>query len=251
METVRHTHNERIATASGLRVSNDNRWSHPCFGHSRFPDNAVARIFKPSRSVTTSGTARTKGWRLVFDRRSAPFIEPLMGYTGSADTLTQVKLKFLTLESAIHYAERQGLTYVVQRQPSKAAAQIKQGIGQRSHQPSDAFADATLEGLGLAALQQNYRRALDGKANQDDACGPSMWSLLIGVARDLTLSLEAKRSILMNWAWTEYLASHAMNEGTPENNRSSRLHEIEEALLALDRETANRRDDSMVGRKAA
>jgi ETC complex I subunit conserved region/Trypsin-like peptidase domain len=89
-----------------------------------------------------------------------------MGYTGSADTLTQVELKFPTLESAIRYAERQGLTYVVQRRPSQAAAQATQGIGQRSHQPPDAFADATLERPGLAALQQNYRPALDGKANQ-------------------------------------------------------------------------------------
>jgi hypothetical protein len=216
-----------------------------------FPENAVARIFKPSRSVTTSGTARTKGWRLVFDRRSAPFIEPLMGYTGSADTLAQVELKFPTLESAIRYAERQGLTYVVQSRPGQAAAQTKQGIGQRSHQPPDAFADAPLERLGLAALQQNHRPALDGKANQDDASGPAMWSFPKGVARDLTLSLEAKRPIQMNWAWTDYLASHASNEGTPENNRPSRLHEIEEALLALDRETASRSDDSVVGRKAA
>ncbi|WP_368358712.1 ETC complex I subunit [Rhizobium mongolense] len=251
METVRPTHNERIAMASGSRVSNDNRRSHPCFGHSLFSEKAVARIFKPSRSVTTSGTARTKGWRLVFDRRSAPFIEPLMGYTGSADTLTQVELKFPTLESAIRYAEGQGLSYVVQRPPGKTAAQAKQGTGQRSHQPSDALADATLERLDPPALQQSDRRALDGKTNQDHASGPAMWSFPIGVLRDRALSLEAKRSILMNWAWTEYLASHAIYECTPENNRPSHLHEIEEALLALDRETASRRDDSMVGRKAA
>jgi len=73
-----------------------------------FPENTVARIFKPSRSVTTLGTEQPKGWRLVFDRRSAPFSEPLMGYAGSADTLTQVELKFPTLESAIRCAERHG-----------------------------------------------------------------------------------------------------------------------------------------------
>ncbi|MER9844249.1 ETC complex I subunit [Mesorhizobium australicum] len=36
----------------------------------------------------TSGPARPKGWRLVFERRTAPVIEPLMGYTGRGDTLT-------------------------------------------------------------------------------------------------------------------------------------------------------------------
>ncbi len=94
--------------------SNDNRHKPLSMGRSVFPDDAVARIFKPSRAATTSGKARTKGWRLVFERRTAPFIEPLMGYTGGDDTLTQVELSFPTLESAIRYAERQGLTYVVQ-----------------------------------------------------------------------------------------------------------------------------------------
>ena len=72
----------------------------------------MARIYRPGRSVTTS--ARTgSAWRLTFERRTAPFIEPLMGYTGGRDTLTQVELSFPTLESAIGYAERQGLNYVV------------------------------------------------------------------------------------------------------------------------------------------
>nr|WP_261319007.1 ETC complex I subunit [Rhizobium leguminosarum] len=76
-----------------------------------------------------------QGWRLVFERRSAPFIEPLMGYTGCTDTLTQVELEFPTLESAIRYAERQGLTYTVQRQMSKAAA-AKQRTSRRTYRPS-------------------------------------------------------------------------------------------------------------------
>jgi hypothetical protein len=56
-------------------------------GRSSFPEGAVACIFKPSRSATTSGKAGTKGWRLRFERRTAPFIEPLMGWTGGDDTL--------------------------------------------------------------------------------------------------------------------------------------------------------------------
>jgi hypothetical protein len=34
-------------------------------GRSIFPDDAIALICKPSRSVVTSGKARTKGWCLV------------------------------------------------------------------------------------------------------------------------------------------------------------------------------------------
>ncbi|CAM5613859.1 MULTISPECIES: ETC complex I subunit [Alphaproteobacteria] len=78
-----------------------------------FPPDAVARIFRPSRSVMTSGKARTKHWILRFERQTPPFIEPLMGWTGGDDPLTQVELRFPTLESAVAYARRQGLTYVV------------------------------------------------------------------------------------------------------------------------------------------
>lgn len=38
----------------------------------------------------------------------------------------------------------------------------------------------------------------------------------------------------MNWASTEYLIAQATNEGMPENNRPSRLDEVEQALLALE-----------------
>lgn len=101
---------------------NDNRHRPLSMASSFFPEDAVARIYKPSRSVMSSGKARTKGWRLAFERRTAPFIEPLMGYTGGDDTLTQVELSFPSLETAINYAERQGLTYVVQAPDAQIAA---------------------------------------------------------------------------------------------------------------------------------
>jgi hypothetical protein len=58
------------------------------------------------------------------------------------------------------------------------------------------------------------------------------------VVCDPSLSLDAKRSILIDWAWTEYLIDQATNEGMPENGRPSRLHEVELALLALERGNA-------------
>jgi hypothetical protein len=70
------------------------------------------------------------------------------------------------------------------------------------------------------------------------------------VVHDRTLTLEAKRSILMNWVWTEYLIDQATSEGMPENNRPSRLDEVEQALLALERAVAAERDGSGT-RKAA
>jgi hypothetical protein len=88
----------------------------PAFG-STFPSDAVGRIFRPSRSAMTSGRARTREWKLVFERRTPPFIEPLMGWTGGCDTLAQVELTFPTRQAAVAYAERQGLAYVVESQP--------------------------------------------------------------------------------------------------------------------------------------
>ncbi|WP_354270559.1 NADH dehydrogenase ubiquinone Fe-S protein 4 [Bradyrhizobium japonicum] len=40
----------------------------------------------------TSGRARAQRWTLRFERRSAPYIEPLMGWTGDDDPLSQVEL---------------------------------------------------------------------------------------------------------------------------------------------------------------
>ena len=116
---------------------------------------------------------------------------------------------------------------------------------------SHAFSDATLERLGLVARQENYGSALDGAANRNEPSGPAGWNSPMNVVRDAALSLAAKRSILMNWAWTEYRIDQATSEGMPENNRPSRLHEVEQALLALEREVESARDHPMDNRKAA
>jgi ETC complex I subunit conserved region len=92
----------------------------PTFSGSVFPSDAVARIFRPARSALTSGKARTKSWVLRFDRRTPPVIEPLMGWTGGDDTLIQVELTFPTREAAVAYAERQGLTFVIEGHDSAA-----------------------------------------------------------------------------------------------------------------------------------
>jgi hypothetical protein len=85
-----------------------------------FPDDTHAVIYRPARSAMTSGKAHTRDWKLRFERRTPPFIEPLMGWTGGDDTLTQAELSFPNVESAIAYAQRQGLTYTVQALPQRA-----------------------------------------------------------------------------------------------------------------------------------
>jgi hypothetical protein len=74
----------------------------------------TARIYKPARGATSSGNARTKSWLLVFDQSAARQIEPLMGWTSSADTRQQLRLSFDTREQAIAYAERNNIPYRVE-----------------------------------------------------------------------------------------------------------------------------------------
>jgi ETC complex I subunit conserved region len=73
-----------------------------------------ARIYKPSKSATQSGLARTKQWLLVFDTDKPREIEPLMGWTSSADTRQQLRLWFDTKEEAIAYAQRMGIAYRIE-----------------------------------------------------------------------------------------------------------------------------------------
>lgn len=60
-----------------------------------------------------SGKAKTKDWVLEFDTDAARRIEPLMGYTSSGDTSSQVRMSFETREEAIAFAQRQGLEFQV------------------------------------------------------------------------------------------------------------------------------------------
>lgn len=73
----------------------------------------TARIYKPSRSTTQSGTARSKHWVLEFFPDTKREVDPLMGWTSSADTQAQVKLRFATKEAALDYAREHGIEAVV------------------------------------------------------------------------------------------------------------------------------------------
>ena len=73
----------------------------------------TARIYKPAKTAMQSGLARTKEWLLEHESSVPRRIDPLMGWTSSADTRTLVRLEFDTKEEAIAYAERNGIVYRV------------------------------------------------------------------------------------------------------------------------------------------
>ena len=70
-----------------------------------------ARIYQPPKTAMQSGHAGTHDWLLEFAPNEARRLDPLMGWTSSADTEAQVRLRFPTREAAIAYAEKHALAY--------------------------------------------------------------------------------------------------------------------------------------------
>ncbi|MBU2956787.1 ETC complex I subunit [Paracoccus sp. 1_MG-2023] len=88
------------------------------------------RIYQPSRNAMTSGMARTRGWFLEYPHADAREIDPLMGWTSSDDTQSQVRLRFDTRKQAEDYAKERGLDYIVQ-EPHKRGTNIRpRGYGE-------------------------------------------------------------------------------------------------------------------------
>ncbi|MEO8715932.1 MAG: ETC complex I subunit [Acetobacteraceae bacterium] len=73
-----------------------------------------ARIFQPPKSAMQSGRAQTDEWLLEFEPDSPRRPDPLMGWIGGADTITQVRLHFATRDEAVGYAETRGIPHVVE-----------------------------------------------------------------------------------------------------------------------------------------
>lgn len=85
-----------------------------------------ARIYQPARTAMSSGQAKTKSWVLEFVNDTGRDVDPLMGWTSSSDTQSQVKLRFDSKEAALDYAEGKGITAVV-TEPKKRKPVIRKG----------------------------------------------------------------------------------------------------------------------------
>ena len=71
-----------------------------------------AKIYKPANSAMQSGKANEKKWFLEFDTSNLT-VNPLMGWMSSNDTLSEVKLKFSTMDEAIFYAKKYNIEYYI------------------------------------------------------------------------------------------------------------------------------------------
>ena len=85
-----------------------------------------ARIYQPARTAMSSGTAKTHLWVLEFASTQAREVDPLMGWTSSADTQTQVKLQFASKEEALAYASEHRIEAQVQ-EPNRRKPNIRPG----------------------------------------------------------------------------------------------------------------------------
>ncbi len=69
----------------------------------------AARIFQRSKNAMQSGNARSDEWVLQFESHRPHTPDPLTGWSGGADTQSQVAIRFPTQEAAIAYAKKNGV----------------------------------------------------------------------------------------------------------------------------------------------
>lgn len=72
-----------------------------------------ARLYQPAKTAMSSGTATTRHWVLEFVSETAREVDPLMGWTSSSDTQSQVRMTFDTKDEALDYAREHGIDPVV------------------------------------------------------------------------------------------------------------------------------------------
>jgi NADH dehydrogenase ubiquinone Fe-S protein 4 len=83
----------------------------------------AARIYQPARTAMQQGMA-TRDWILEYEPDKPLTIEPLMGWTSSADTKSQLRLSFATKEEAVAFATRHGIAFRLE-EPQKTALRPK------------------------------------------------------------------------------------------------------------------------------
>lgn len=89
-----------------------------------------ARIYQPAKTAMQSGTAKTHQWILEFTQEEGRTVDPLMGWTGSGDTQSQVRLRFDTRAAAEAYAQTKGIVYTVSEPQARKQNIRPRGYGE-------------------------------------------------------------------------------------------------------------------------
>jgi hypothetical protein len=70
-------------------------------------------IYQPAKTAMQSGRKQTQNWLISSNNQSHRGINPLMGWTTSNSTKSQLLLKFKTKEQAINFAQQQNYQFIV------------------------------------------------------------------------------------------------------------------------------------------
>ena len=89
-----------------------------------------ARIYQPAKTAMQSGTGKSKTWVLEFAPATAREVDPLMGWTSSGDTQTQVKLRFDSKDAALAYAAAKGIEADVSEPQTRKPIIRSRGYGE-------------------------------------------------------------------------------------------------------------------------
>lgn len=79
----------------------------------------TARIYQRPKNAMQSGKAFVDQWILEFGPAEARRADPLMGWTGSGDTQSQVQLTFSSQAEAQAYAAKHGIAARVHAPPPR------------------------------------------------------------------------------------------------------------------------------------
>jgi len=84
----------------------------------------VARIYLPVKNAMQSGRANTRNWVLEYEPAQPRFLDPLMGWTGSGDMKSQLRIRFSSRDAAVDFARRNNIPFTV-IQPHDRKIRIK------------------------------------------------------------------------------------------------------------------------------
>ena len=85
---------------------------------------STAKIYSPAKNVMQSGKHGLGTWLLEYEAGEPKVPDPIMGWAGSGDTLSQLKMRFDSQEDAEAFAKSKGIAYRVVR-PQKSKLHLK------------------------------------------------------------------------------------------------------------------------------
>lgn len=77
------------------------------------PNSDQYIIYQPAKTAMQSGRKQAQNWLISRNNQLHRGINPLMGWTTSNDTKSQLLLKFKTKEQAINFAQQQHYQFIV------------------------------------------------------------------------------------------------------------------------------------------